>query len=121
MPRQQPDYEAPLAYEIELGLQRIAGAPDDLSLHEQLRVTSLRYKAEGGRAAGALEQFRLPHRDPIQRLLHLERLWALDPGNFIWPHKMLAALAAAERADPLRNFAPVRRWLYRILEDMAGA
>ena len=87
MPQQHPEHEAPLAYQIELGLQRIAAAPDDLSLHERLRVTSLRYKAEGGRSAGMLEQFRLPHRDPVQRLLHLERLWALDPGDLTWPHK----------------------------------
>jgi len=69
----QPNYEAPLAYEIGLGLQRIALAPDDVTLHKQLRTTALRYKAAGGRAAGVLERMKLPSSDALQRLLHAER------------------------------------------------
>ena len=122
MPQQQPDYEPPLAYEIELGLQRMAAAPDDVSLHQQLRVTALRYKAEGGRAAGLFEQVKLAPRDPLQRLLHAERLWSLDAGNLSLVTKVLAALAAVERSEVDRDFTAVRCWLYSILSaGTAGA
>ena len=122
MPQQQPNDEAPLAYEIELGLQRIAAAPDDVALHQQLRVTALRYKAKGGRAAGLFAQMKLPSRDPLQRLLHAERVWSLDAGNLDLTTKVLAAMAALERSETGRDFSAVRRWLYSILSaGTAGA
>ena len=67
MPQQQPEYEAPLAYQIELGLQRITAMPDDVALHQQLRLTALRYKSEGGRAAGTFERMQLSSGDSVQR------------------------------------------------------
>jgi hypothetical protein len=115
MPQQQPNYEAPLAYEIELGLQRIAAAPDEVALHQELHVAALRYKAEGGRAAGVLEQMKVPSGDPLQRLLHAERIWSLDVNNLGLLTKVLAALAAVEGSETGRDFSAVRRWLYSIL------
>src|SRR6478609_7276395 len=114
MPQQQPNYEAPLAYAIELGLQRIATAPDDVVLHQQLRVTALRYQAEGGRATSLLEQIELPSRDPLQRLIHAERVWSLDAGNLNLITKVLATLTALELSETGRDFSAVRRWLYGI-------
>jgi len=116
----QPNYEAPLAYEIELGLQRIALAPDDVTLHKQLRTTALRYKAAGGRAAGVLERMKLPSSNALQRLLHAERIWSFDPANSDLVTKVLAALAGLERAEQARDFIAVRRWLYTIL-SMSGS
>jgi hypothetical protein len=98
MPQQQPNYQAPRAYEIELALQRIAAAPDDLLLYEELRTTSLRYKADGGPPLGMLEQFRFPGHDPIERLLRFARLWSFDAGNASWIPRLLTALSAAEQA-----------------------
>ncbi|HVT89355.1 MAG TPA: hypothetical protein VHD56_10920 [Tepidisphaeraceae bacterium] len=106
-----PKNEAQLAYEIELGLQRVARAPDDLTLHQQLRETAMNYAARGFRTASLLEQVKLPPPDSLQHLLHVERIWSLDARNLTLIPKLLAALAAVERSNPQRDFSGVRRWL----------
>lgn len=120
MPPQKPNHEGALAYSIELGLQRIATAPDDVALHQQLRVTGLRYKAEGGPAAGLLERLNLTSREPLQRLLHAERIWSMDPGNLSLIPEVLAALSGLERTKPDRDFSAVRRWVSSILSAGTG-
>ena len=104
-------------YEIELVLQHLAAAPDDVALHRRLRGAGLRYRADGGRGPGALERVRPAPTDPVARLLHAERLWAMDPADPTLLSPVVAALAALQRADPARrDFAPVRRWLYDLTD-----
>jgi hypothetical protein len=115
MPQRQPDNLANFAFDIELALQGVAAEPDNLARHQALRRAALHYKAGGGRAAGMLTRLASHRRDPLQRLLQVERLWSLDPGNLSLVPQVLAALAGVERCTPGHDFAPVRRWLYGLL------
>ena len=70
-----------LRQEIESLVDRLSMNPVDLALHKQLRDTALRHKAAGGRDVGTLERLRRAPKDPLRRLLHVERRWSFDPGN----------------------------------------
>lgn len=98
-----------LRQEIELLVERLSTNPVDLALHEQLRETALRHKAAGGRDVGTLERLRPAPKDPLRRLLHVERLWSFDPGNterLGWVAQALEAYAS-EKAD--LDVEPVRQ------------
>jgi hypothetical protein len=78
--------------EIESLLKEFSGAPWDLTLHQRLRTSALRYKVAGGPSAGTLARLWPLPKDAAQRLLRIAQLWSLDPGNPQYPFQMLDAL-----------------------------
>jgi hypothetical protein len=115
MPQRQPDNLADLTYGVDLALQGVADEPNNVVKHQALRNAALRYKAGGGKAAGILERLGIHRRDPLGRLLQVERLWSLDAGNLDYVPQVFAAVAGVDRCTPSPGFAAVRRWLYDIL------
>ena len=111
-----------LRRQIESLVERLGAAPLDLELHLQLRETALRHKAAGGRDVGLLERLRPEPKDPLRRLLHVERLWSFDPGSLERCVRVARALEAYAVKTPDLDVEPVRRWLNRLFKAMrAGA
>jgi hypothetical protein len=118
LPKTTIDHRRQLRQDIEALVERLSTNPIDLALHKQLRETALRHKAAGGRDVGTLERLRRPPKDPLRRLLHVERLWSFDPGNterLVWVAQALEAYASE---TPDLDVEPVRLWLKRLFRAM---
>ncbi|MEM1011909.1 MAG: hypothetical protein AAGI46_06770 [Planctomycetota bacterium] len=83
-------------YAIELYLQGLKLAPDDLEAHTALRKIALTRKATGGKPIGSLAAMKLKRvtKDPAENFLNARKLLANDPGNT--GHMELFAKAAAK-------------------------
>ncbi len=70
-------------YAIEMYLSGLGIDPDAVDAHETLRGISLKRKANGGKAIGMMEKFKIgrPSKDDKQNLLNQEKLLAFDPGD----------------------------------------
>jgi tetratricopeptide (TPR) repeat protein len=70
-------------YAIEMYLQGLKLAPDDLEAHTALRKVALTRKATGGKALGMLAAGKLKRqgKDPAENFLNARKLLAHDPGN----------------------------------------
>ncbi len=85
-------------YAIQMYLEGIQREPDSMERgHQPLREVALKRKAQGGKSAGVMEQFkRRGGKEPIEALLNAEFLLAKDPGNV---NHMMAVLKAAQRLE----------------------
>jgi hypothetical protein len=109
---------AELEYEIEVELQRLSLAPDDVTVHETLRTLSLRRKADGGPDLGMFEKMKLgwvvarasDHKDAM---LAAEKLLSYDPGN-------VARMVDLSRHAHEAGFIQTAAWIDRIIRMAAG-
>lgn len=103
---------------IELLLEKIATEPSNVELHRQLREAGIRRKANGGPRAGTFARLVPLPRKPLQRLIYVARLSALDPGDLELLRQVALALEQLAAARPELDFAPVGEWL-RSVSDCA--
>ena len=84
-------------FAIQMYLEGIRREPENLERgHVPLRKVALVRKAQGGKAAGRVEQLkRRSGKDPMDSLVNAEYLLAKDPGKVEY---MMAVLRAAEKA-----------------------
>lgn len=69
-------------YAIEMFLQGLSIDPDALEAHKDLRDSSMRRKASGGKSIGMLAAMKLKGgKDPKEAMLNAEKLLAYDPGE----------------------------------------
>jgi hypothetical protein len=97
-------------------LERLAKAPADLGVHEKLRVAALRHKAAGGRSLGFFQAHEALPKDSLKRLLHIERLWAFEPGSIDYMLRLQQAVNAHAVSSSDLDFDPMRRWLGEIIQ-----
>ena len=123
MPPQTPlDYEPAPDALIDVLLQRLADEPANVDVHRELRTAALKRKVDGGPPGGTFATMRPLPRDPLRQLIHVERLWSLDPGNLDRLVKVAQAIEACAVERPEVDFEPVRKWLHRIAQAArAGA
>lgn len=97
-------------FAIEMYLEGIAREPDNMDRgHTPLRKVSINRKAQGGKAAGMIDQLKhRPGKDPIQNLVNAEYLLAKDPGSVPY---MIQVLHAAEKCELVK----VIHWISLIL------
>ena len=97
-------------YAIELYLQGLAEAPDDVNVHSELRRISLTRKATGGKALGTFKAMGIKTntKDATANLLNSEKLLSYDPGNTSHMKSMVQAAAACE-------FVETTKWIGQIL------
>jgi hypothetical protein len=115
-PRTPFDYEPAPGALIDALLQRLEGDPGSLDLHRELRTAALKRKAAGGPPAGTLARMWPLPNDPVGRLIHVERLWSLDPSNLDWLLKVAEAVEVCAAERPGTDFGSVRRWLRRLAQ-----
>jgi hypothetical protein len=109
---------AQLREQIELVLAEITKAPADLSLYQKLRDAALQHKAAGGRDLGLIARIKIAPKDPLQRLIHTQRLWSFNPGSSDRAVTVLQALENHAQSAPNTDIEPIRRWLVKILMRM---
>ena len=96
---------------IDLYIQGLAFAPDDIEAHKALRDVALLRKAGGGKPMGFLEKRKLPKpADGKQAMLIAEKLLAYDPGN-------TEHMAAIARAANAAGFAAIAQWMEGVLRQ----
>src|SRR5690349_3773535 len=115
-PQTSIEYEPAPEALIDALLHRIAADPCNVEIHKELRTAALKRKADGGPPPGRLARLRLLPRDPLQRLIHVERLSSLDPASLDWLFQVGQAIEACRPARPDVNFQPVRRWVYGLVQ-----
>ena len=117
MPEQTPlDYESAPDALIDGLLGRLANDRANVEVHRELRVAALKRTANGGPPAGMLARMHPLPRHPVRRLIHVERLWSLDPGNTDWLVKVAGAIERCAAKRPEIDFDPVLRWLMQLAE-----
>lgn len=84
-------------FAIEMYLEGIQREPENVAKgHQPLREVALKRKANGGKAAGMMEQMkRRPVKDPVTSLVHAEYLLSKDPGSVSHMVQFLNAAVAA--------------------------
>jgi len=98
-------------YAIECFVNGLRQDPDNMARHEELYEVAKRRKVGGGKPAAFKEKFNLTTRDPIERLLHAETLWAKDPLN---PKRMIEVMDRAVQADQASeayHFGEIAYWI----------
>ena len=68
-------------YAIDCFISGLKHEPDNLAKHEELYDVAKRRKVSGGKPAGFTERLKSGGSSPVDKMLHSERLWAMDPLN----------------------------------------
>lgn len=105
---------AELEFQLELCVQAVGAAPADLATHKALRKLSLEFKAAGGKPPGMVERMRLPYNRQLgltERLMHVERLLARDPGNTNYMLRIVEVLRDMAESGHHGDVEPVIRWM----------
>jgi len=78
-------------FAIEMYLEGISREPDNMERgHKLLRKVSINRKAQGGKAAGMIDQIkRRPGKDPVQNLVNAEYLLSKNPGSVPYMRQVL--------------------------------
>jgi tetratricopeptide (TPR) repeat protein len=104
-------------YAIECYINGLRHEPDNLSAHEGLRDVALRRKVGGGKPAGLSEMF-TASRDPVEKMLHAEKLWAKEPLSLA---RMIEAMSRMvdvyEKVPDLDNIGDVAHWIGELILD----
>lgn len=97
-------------YSIECYINGLRHEPDNMRRHEELKEVALKRKVGGGKPAGFGEKIKSGGKDPVDKMLHAERLWAMDPTNMsLMITVMEKAVDANEHEDEI-NLGEVAYW-----------
>jgi len=88
-------------FAIEMYLEGISREPDNMERgHKPLRKVSINRKAQGGKAAGMIDQLkRRSGKDPVQNLVNAEYLLSKSPGSVPY---MMQVLHAAKKCNLIK-------------------
>ncbi|MCE5277944.1 MAG: hypothetical protein ABFD92_00835 [Planctomycetaceae bacterium] len=97
-------------FALEMYLEGIRREPANVERgHEPLRLTAVKRKAAGGKAAGMMDQLKhRPVKDPLETLINAEWLLGKDPGSMVYMEQVLKAAQAMSLND-------VVRWMCNIM------
>lgn len=102
-------------YAIELYTRGLAHAPDAIEKHQALHDVALKRKIAGGKPAGFKEKMAFGLKDPVEKMLHAEMLWAKEPLSL---QRMMAVMEKAVEADSAStdfNLAEIAYWLGELI------
>ncbi len=98
-------------YAIDCYINGLRHDPDNMPQHEALREVALKRKVAGGKAAGIADRIKKGGKDPVERMLHAEMLWAKDPLNITHMVEVMTQAVEADQADPSLHFSEVAYWV----------
>ena len=98
-------------YAIECYVNGLKHDPDNLAMHEALHEVAKRRKVSGGKAAGFMESMKSGGSTPLEKLLHAERLWAMDPMNARLMRDVMKYSVSADEAHPDLQMGEVGFWV----------
>jgi len=102
-------------YAIECYINGLQHDPDNIAVHEMLWETAIQRKAAGGKVARLKEKFKATGKDTIDKLLHIEMIWAKDPVNISLMADVMSRAVEAHRAHEELDFTPLAQWVGRLL------
>jgi len=88
-------------YAIECYVNGLTHDPDNLAKHEALRDVAIRRKATGGKAAPLKERLFASGKSQLEKMLHAEKLWSMEPLNV--KHMLTVMKHAADANDEVDN------------------
>ena len=98
-------------YAIECYINGLRHDPDNMAQHEALREVALKRRVAGGKPAGLGDRLKKGGKDPIERMLHAEMLWAKDPLNVTHMVEVMAQAIEAEKAQEDLHLGEVAYWV----------
>lgn len=104
-------------YAIECYVNGLRHDPDNINKHEALREVSLKRKVGGGKPPGMGERFKSGGPTSIDRMLHAERLWSMDPVNVKFMRDVMKHAVDADQQNDDLNLAEVAYWVGTLLID----
>ena len=102
-------------YAIECYINGLRHDPDNMARHDALYEVAKRRKVAGGHPPGWRERFPATSRDPVERMLHAELLWAKDPLNIRRMINVMSRAVAADHGQDELNLAEVAFWVGNML------
>ena len=105
-------------YAVECYINGLRHDPDNMAKHEALREVSLKRKVAGGKSAPIGEKLKRPGKDPIERLLRAERLWAKDPLNVSLMVEVTARAVEADEAEQELHLGELAYWVGSLVLEM---
>lgn len=106
-------------YSIECYINGLKHSPDRMASHEALHEVGKRRKVTGGKPAGMIESMKSGGSHPIDRMLHAERLWAMDPMNIKLMRDVMKHAAEAEAQEAELHLGEVAFWVGTLILDQA--
>jgi len=107
-------------YAIECYLSGLRHDPDNMAEHEALRDVSLKRKVKGGKPAGLKDRMNKIGSDPIGKMLHAEKLLAMDPLNCKLMRDVMNHAVAADALYPDLRLGEVAFWVGDLLLEFNG-
>ena len=98
-------------YSVECYINGLRHDPDNLARHEELREVAKKRKVGGGKPAKMAEKLKTGGSFPIDKMLHAEKLWSLDPLNVAVAIKTMEHAVDAMVADAALNIGELAYWL----------
>ena len=98
-------------YAVDCYVNGLKHDPDNLTKHEALREVAMRRKVAGGKPPSLKEKLISGGKTPIEKMLHAERLMAMEPLNL--KHMLAAMKHAADAHETYDNLSmgEVAYWL----------
>ncbi len=108
-------------YSIECYINGLRHDPGNLEQHEALYEVAKRRKVAGGKPAGLAEKMKKLGPSPIDRMLHAEKLWAMNPlDESLAGEAFRAAVEAFEETEEDLGLGDVAFWIGEIWLPMIG-
>lgn len=104
-------------YAIECYINGLRHDPDNMAKHESLRDVSLRRKVSGGKPAGLGEKLKSGGNTPVDKMLHAEKLWAMDPLNIKHMRDVMRYAVEADEQEPDLHMGEVAFWVGSMILD----
>lgn len=98
-------------YSIECYTSGLRHDPDNLTKHEALHEVAKRRKVKGGKKAGMMETMKSGGSHPLDKMLHAEKLWAMDLLNVKHMRDAMKHAVDANAEEDTINMGEVAYWI----------
>ncbi len=104
-------------YAVECYVNGLRHDPDNIVKHEELFDVAKRRKVGGGKPPGFTEKMKSGGPTTIDKMVHAEKLWAMDPTNPDLALDVMRHAVAADKAHDDLNLAEVAYWIGGLAVD----
>ncbi len=113
-------------YAVELYVNGLRHMPDAMDKHEALLEVAKRRKVSGGKPAGMKDKLKKLGDETIDKMLHAEKIWAMDFTNPSLAYDVMKNAVAADgeqdhESDDSYNLAEIAYWIGEMAADFNAA
>ena len=101
------DYE----HSIDCYIHGLQHDPGNVKAHEELYQVALRRHVAGGKPASLKEKLKGMRKDPLHKMLHAERLWAMSPKETRLMVAVMEQATKAMKLEPDLDLNGLVRWI----------